>query len=149
MWHTGWRQLGIPLAGAPLQRAVPSPSPAAAELFPTVVREQGLGAANAFGRAGAAFAPLLAFLQHQLRRSFVPLLVLGCLCLGAAVLSVGLPETLGEPIPETIQELHVMQAMKRKRSWRLALAGWAVPSGGGAALRPSASAASLPHRQLC
>lgn len=121
----------------------PPPSP---ELFPAVVREEGLGAANAFGRAGAALTPLFAFLQQQLRSSFVPLLVLGCLCLGAAVLSLGLEETLNEPHPETIQEMNVMAQMKRKRSWRLALAGWTVPAGAGAALRPSSSSASLPQR---
>lgn len=112
-----------------------------------MVREQGLGAANAFGRAGAALTPLFAFLQQQLRRNFVPLLVMGCMCLGAAVLSLGLPETLSEPYPETIQDMNVMEQMKRKRSWRLALAGWTVPStGAGAALRPSSSSASLPQR---
>ncbi|PRW56655.1 ankyrin repeat [Chlorella sorokiniana] len=114
-----------------------------AELFPAVVREQGLGAANACGRAGAALTPLFAFLQQQLRRSFVPLLVMGSLCLGAAVLSLGLPETLNEPYPETIQEMNIMEQMKRKRSWRLALAGWTVPSAGaGSALRPSSSSSS-------
>ncbi|KAI7839294.1 hypothetical protein COHA_006992 [Chlorella ohadii] len=118
-----------------------------AELFPAVVREQGLGASNAFGRAGAALTPLFAFLQHQLRRSFVPLLVLGCLCFGAAVLSLGIPETLNEQYPDTIQDLNIQEQMKRKKSWRLALAGWSVPgTGAGAALRPSSSSASLPQR---
>lgn len=114
------------------------PPPLAPELFPAVVREPALGAANAFGRAGAALTPLFAFLQAKLHSPFVPLLVLGCLAVAAAVLSVGLPETLGEPCPQTIQELHSLLAIKRKRSWRLALAG---------VLRPSASAASLPRSQ--
>ena len=52
-----------------------------------VVREHGLAAANVFGRCGAAIAPLFAFLQFQLRSSFVPLLVLGCMCLAAGVLA--------------------------------------------------------------
>lgn len=103
---------------APLHPACP------AELFPAVVREHGLGACNAFGRAGAALAPLFAFLQAQLGGSFVPLLALGCLALAAAALSLGLPETLGEPPFQTIQDLNVMLAMRRKRSWRLALAGY-------------------------
>ena len=68
-----------------------------------VVREQGLMAANVFGRSGAALAPLFAFLQAQLRSCFVPLLVLGCLCVSAGALVVLLPETLGEKTPETIQ----------------------------------------------
>ena len=68
-----------------------------------VVREHGLAAANVFGRCGAAIAPLFAFLQFQLRSSFVPLLVLGCMCLAAGVLAAMLPETLGEKTPDTIQ----------------------------------------------
>lgn len=99
------------------------------------VREPALGAANFFGRAGAALTPLFAFLQAQLG-SFVPLLVLGCLCIAAAVLSMGLPETLGESCPETVQELNVQMAMRRKRSWRVALASM---------LRPVPSAAALPR----
>lgn len=113
-----------------------------AELFPLVVREHGLGAANLCTRAGAAFAPLFAWLQHRLRRSFVPLLVLGCLCLAAAVLSVGLPETLGEAQPATIQDLNTLQAMRRKRSWRVALAGMLHPGASHAGLQ------RLPSSQL-
>lgn len=107
-----------------------------AELFPALVREHGLGACNAFGHAGAALTPLFAFLQWQLGSGFVPLLVLGCLCLVAAGLSLGLPETLGEAPPQTIQELNVQLAMRRKRSWRLSLSL-------GGYLRPSASQLSL------
>ena len=101
------------------------PTPAhPAELFPVVVREHGLGACNAVGRAGAALAPLCAFLQAQLAASFVPLLVLGCAALAGAALCLGLPETLGEAPPATIQDLNVLLAMRRKRSWRLSLAGY-------------------------
>ena len=137
----------LQLASCLSQLRTSTPISPFAELFPAVVREQGLGASNAFGRAGAALTPLFAFLQHQLRRSFVPLLVLGCLCFGAAVLSLGIPETLNEQYPDTIQDLNIQEQMKRKKSWRLALAGWSVPgTGAGAALRPSSSSASLPQR---
>lgn len=103
------------------------------ELFPTVVREQGMAAANVFGRAGAAITPLFAFLQHQLHSGFVPLLVLGCLCVAGGALAALLPETLGEKQPETIQEMNAALNLRRKRSWRLALAGILRPGGGAAA----------------
>lgn len=108
-----------------------------AELFPLMVREHGLAAANVFARLGAGVSPLFAFLQYQLRSGFVPLLVLGCLCLAAAFLAVLLPETLGEKASETIQELNVMLSMRRRRSWRVALASM---------LRPSTSQPSLQAR---
>lgn len=103
------------------------------ELFPTVVREQGLAAANLFGRAGAAIAPLWAFLQFHLHSAFVPLLVLGCLCVGAGALTAMLPETLGERVPETIQEMNTLLNLRRKRSWRVALAGILRPGTGSGA----------------
>jgi hypothetical protein len=100
-----------------------------------VVREHGLAAANVFARIGAGVSPLFAFMQYQLRSGFVSLLVLGSFCLAAAFLAVLLPETLGEKVPETIQELNVLLSMRRRRSWRVALAGM---------LRPSTSQPSLP-----
>lgn len=115
-----------------MERAAPAP-PSCAELFPAVVREHGLAAANVFARIGAGISPLFAFLQYQLRSSFVPLLVLGSLCLAAACLAVLLPETLGERVPDTIQELNVLLSMRRRRSWRVALAGMLRPSSGQAA----------------
>lgn len=103
------------------------------ELFPTVVREQGLAAANLFGRAGAAIAPLWAFLQFRLHSAFVPLLVLGCLCVAGGALTAMLPETLGERVPETIQEMNTLLNLRRKRSWRVALAAILRPGAGGGA----------------
>lgn len=98
------------------------------------MREQGLGAANVMARAGAALTPLFAFLQSSLGSSFVPLLVLGCLTLAAAFFTLGLPETLGEAAPATIQDLHLQMSLRRKRhSWRHALAGVA------SVLRPGGS----------
>ncbi|KAI3428283.1 hypothetical protein D9Q98_006662 [Chlorella vulgaris] len=110
-----------------------------AELFPVAVREHGMAASNFFARAGAAISPLFAFLQFQLRSSFVPLLVLGSLCLAAAFLAALLPETLGDKIPETIHELNVSLSLRRRRSWRVALAGMLRPSSSLASQRSTAS----------
>lgn len=63
-----------------------------------------------------------------------PFRLLGCLALAAAFLTLGLPETLGESAPATIQELHLQMSIRRKRhSWRHALAGVA------SVLRPGSS----------
>lgn len=77
-----------------------------AELYPAVLRGQGLAASNVLGRAGTVLAPGLVLLEHLLRGrggNLVPLVVAGGLCLAAAAAAVGLPETLNNPPPETLQ----------------------------------------------
>ena len=93
-----------------------------------------MGTCNVLARAGAALAPLFAFLQAHRGGAVVPWLALGGLSLAAAVLVLGLPETLGEPQHASIQELHLAMSLRRKRapSWRFSFGG------------RSASAASLP-----
>lgn len=86
------------------------------ELFPVVVQLPGMGLVNQAGRAGAIAAPWLAFAAAKLHSGLVPLAVSGSLCFGAALLISLLPETLGLPIPETIQDMNA-GAVKRHRSW--------------------------------
>ncbi len=76
-----------------------------AELYPAVVRSKGLAASNYCARVGAVVSPALALLValHVRGGCLVPLLVAGGACLAAGVIVVGLPETLGNLPPETIQ----------------------------------------------
>eukprot|EP00887_Chlorella_sp_A99_P006041 scaffold22.g6041.t1 len=93
-----------------------------AELFPAAVAHHGLALANYCGRLGAVVAPGLAYVQARLRSPFVPMLVFGSLCCGAAVASALLPETLGSPVHETIQDLATaVQLGGRRRSWAVSL----------------------------
>ena len=90
------------------------------ELFPEAVRAHGVAVGNYATRLGACLAPVFVLVGARLRSPLVPLLVFGSLCLAAAVLATLLPETLGAPLFDTIQELNAA-AIKRSRSWTVAL----------------------------
>ena len=86
------------------------------EIFPVVVQHPGMAITNYASRLGAIAAPSLALAAVQLRSGLVPLAVSGALCLGAAALASLVPETLGAPVYETIQEMNAA-VVKRHRSW--------------------------------
>ena len=94
------------------------------ELFPSAVVQHGMCLANYCGRLGAVVAPGLAYVGARLQSSLVPMLVLGSLCCAAGVVSALLPETLGCPAYDTIQELANANAQLggRRKAW-LSLAG--------------------------
>ena len=74
----------------------------AAELFPTVVRSVAMGIASTAARVGGVAAPgvvLLAKLSPPL-----PLLVFGVAAFVAGVWLLSLPETMGRPLPETMED---------------------------------------------
>lgn len=73
-----------------------------AELFPTPVRNQGMSYSSAIG-AGANFAlPYLASLGKF--RVWLPLVIMGAVCLTSGILSAFLPETLFENLPQTLED---------------------------------------------
>ncbi|XP_052809345.1 organic cation transporter protein-like [Mya arenaria] len=78
-----------------------------AELFPTVVRNAGMGSCSAVARVGGMLAPLIADLDRLVGGSFgqaLPQLVFGSLTLVAGFLTLFLPETCNRRLPETIEE---------------------------------------------
>ena len=86
-----------------------------AELFPTQIRASGIGSASFLGRVGGMIAPWIGSLSTV--HPYIPVLVFGCVALLAGVAALWLPETVGRPLPYTIQESEELPipslAMKR------------------------------------
>eukprot|EP00742_Colponemidia_sp_Colp-10_P015202 GILJ01017333.1.p1 GENE.GILJ01017333.1~~GILJ01017333.1.p1 ORF type:complete len:217 (+),score=24.32 GILJ01017333.1:39-653(+) len=81
----------------------------AAELFPTVVRNLGMGISSQAARVGGIIAPLVVLLSQY--SPSIPLLCFGVISLMAGALSLMLPETLGKPLYETLEEQQAAQAL--------------------------------------
>ncbi|TRY79719.1 hypothetical protein TCAL_01982 [Tigriopus californicus] len=75
-----------------------------AELYPTIIRNSAVGASSMVARIGSIIAPLLAGLSPI----WIPLVVMGGACLVGGILAIFLPETLGMPLPESIDDINVL-----------------------------------------
>ncbi|XP_033740180.1 organic cation transporter protein-like [Pecten maximus] len=78
-----------------------------AELYPTVVRNAGMGASSSCARIGGMIAPYIADLSRVIEGNLgraVPLVVFGGASVVAGILSLWLPETNNKDLPETIQD---------------------------------------------
>ncbi|KAL4233279.1 hypothetical protein ACF0H5_007963 [Mactra antiquata] len=78
-----------------------------AELFPTVVRTAGLGAASLFARLGTMVAPYIVVWGESYdgtMREALPLLIFGIVSLISGFMSLMLPETLNTHLPDTVQD---------------------------------------------
>uniref|UniRef100_A0A8C8GX25 Major facilitator superfamily (MFS) profile domain-containing protein n=1 Tax=Oncorhynchus tshawytscha TaxID=74940 RepID=A0A8C8GX25_ONCTS len=73
-----------------------------AEIFPTVLRQTGIGVSSMFARVGGVLAPLINMLHT--RSPSLPMLIFGCTPLLGAVLALALPETANRPLPDTIED---------------------------------------------
>uniref|UniRef100_A0A674I2U9 Major facilitator superfamily (MFS) profile domain-containing protein n=1 Tax=Terrapene triunguis TaxID=2587831 RepID=A0A674I2U9_9SAUR len=72
------------------------------ELYPTVIRQTGLGVTNMMARLGAVAAPMMQMTQAFV--SFLPLLLFGAAPITAGILVNCLPETLGVPLANTMNQ---------------------------------------------
>ncbi|CAG0878580.1 unnamed protein product [Darwinula stevensoni] len=89
-----------------------------AEIYPTVVRNIGVGSSSMCARIGSIIAPWVAQLEKDLSlqkehvfifkgeytHEFVPIVVFGASSLIAGLLALFLPETKGQRIPETLED---------------------------------------------
>ncbi|CAH0559511.1 unnamed protein product [Brassicogethes aeneus] len=73
------------------------------ELFPTVIRNAGVGASVMFSRMGSMVAPLVIALEGT--STILPLLFLALAAIVEAVLVLPLPETKGQSLPETVEDV--------------------------------------------
>eukprot|EP00088_Acartia_fossae_P014886 TRINITY_DN18038_c0_g1_i1.p1 TRINITY_DN18038_c0_g1~~TRINITY_DN18038_c0_g1_i1.p1 ORF type:complete len:399 (-),score=52.45 TRINITY_DN18038_c0_g1_i1:31-1227(-) len=72
------------------------------EIFPTVVRNVGLGSSSLWARVGPMVAPFVA--QLSVYDDRIPTTFFGIVALVAAFLVTFLPETSNTPLPDTIQD---------------------------------------------
>lgn len=74
----------------------------AGELFPTVVRNIGVGTSSMIARIGSMISPFIAGLSASYH--WLPPVIFGVIPLIGAFFVFFLPETLGTPLPETLQD---------------------------------------------
>ena len=75
------------------------------ELFPTVIRNLGMGVVSFTNRTGGVLAPFVV-LMGEYDRS-LPMLVFAVLALAASIVSLQLPETNGKALPETVEDCEI------------------------------------------
>ncbi|KAM3858637.1 LOW QUALITY PROTEIN: solute carrier family 22 member 6-B-like [Diretmus argenteus] len=73
-----------------------------AEIFPTVLRQTGMGVSSMFARMGGVLAPVINMLYSQ--SHVTPLVIFGTSPLLGAALALALPETAGRPLPDNVEE---------------------------------------------
>ncbi|XP_014785828.1 organic cation transporter protein [Octopus bimaculoides] len=79
----------------------------ASEILPTVIRNAAFGLCSCLGRLGGMSAPYITLLSNYIPTEFgksLPLILFGVAALVAGFLSLALPETLGENLPDTIED---------------------------------------------
>ncbi|XP_041645784.1 solute carrier family 22 member 7-like [Cheilinus undulatus] len=73
------------------------------ELFPTVVRQNGMGYVNFISRLGISVAPLILLLEDVW--FLLPQVIIGCMATTSGLVALLLPETLNMRLPEMIDDI--------------------------------------------
>ena len=73
-----------------------------AELFPTSIRNQAVGTCSLVARIGGICSILLSLLAQFWKPA--PVFIMGCVASTAGGLAVFFPETLGQKLPDTMEE---------------------------------------------
>ncbi|CAL8399086.1 unnamed protein product [Boreogadus saida] len=84
-----------------------------AELYPTVLRNIGIGMCSSAARIGSITAPYVIYLGTYSK--FLPYILMGSITVGSAVVNVFLPETLNKQLPETVEEMQECQGICRRK----------------------------------
>ncbi|KAM4721636.1 solute carrier family 22 member 6-A-like [Rhinophrynus dorsalis] len=82
------------------------------ELYPTVIRQSGLGLGSTMARLGGIVAPLVKMLGDFY--PFLPLLIYGGVPILSGLFVYLLPETVNKPLPDTIEEVEKGIKLSRK-----------------------------------
>ncbi|XP_040005637.1 solute carrier family 22 member 6 isoform X1 [Xiphias gladius] len=73
------------------------------ELYPTIIRQNGMGWVSMMARVGAMVAPMVLLIGDYI--PWLPGLIFGAAPILSGVAAIFLPETLGSPLPDTIQDV--------------------------------------------
>nr|XP_020489031.1 solute carrier family 22 member 6-like [Labrus bergylta] len=73
------------------------------ELYPTIIRQNGMGWVSMMARVGAMVAPMVLLMGDYM--PWLPGVIYGGLPILSGVAAVFLPETRGSPLPDTIQDV--------------------------------------------
>ncbi|KAM3600848.1 uncharacterized protein V6R79_003613 [Siganus canaliculatus] len=92
------------------------------ELYPTIIRQNGMGWVSMMARVGAMVAPMVLLTGDYI--PWLPGLIYGGAPILSGVAAIFLPETLGSPLPDTIQDVEdrgsgISIKMARKEAMKL------------------------------
>ena len=74
-----------------------------AELFPTLIRNTALGFSNTASGIGSIGAPFVIGLG-----GIIPLIAMGSLAILGGLTGIVLPETLGRPLPHSLEQVELL-----------------------------------------
>ncbi|XP_069002078.1 organic cation/carnitine transporter 2-like isoform X2 [Embiotoca jacksoni] len=80
-----------------------------AEIYPTVLRNTATGTCTTVSRVGSCIAPFL--FQFGINFRYLPYIILGTLSGVSAFATLFLPESFGQPLPQTIEQMHKRESM--------------------------------------
>ncbi|XP_039606967.1 solute carrier family 22 member 4-like isoform X1 [Polypterus senegalus] len=82
-----------------------------AELFPTVVRNMGIGAASMSSRIGGIISPYFAYIGTY--NKILPYILMGGITMAIGIFSLLLPETQGVTLPEKMEDVQQLHCILR------------------------------------
>ncbi|KAK2828099.1 hypothetical protein Q5P01_019133 [Channa striata] len=80
-----------------------------AEIYPTVLRNVGMGLCSSAARIGSITAPYVIYLGTF--NKVLPYILMGSLTIAASVVNLFLPETLNKDLPETVEQMQEYQGL--------------------------------------
>ncbi|XP_053187674.1 solute carrier family 22 member 6 [Scomber japonicus] len=84
------------------------------ELYPTIIRQNGMGWVSMMARIGAMVAPMVLLVGEYM--PWLPGLIYGGAPILSGVAAIFLPETLGSPLPDTIQDVEDRGSGRRSKT---------------------------------